>query len=34
VARVPLAEAQDRLRSLLEQKWDASSGGPAADAAA
>ena len=34
VARVPLADAQDRLRSLLEEKWDASSGGPAADAAA
>jgi Fe-S cluster assembly scaffold protein SufB len=34
VARVPLADAQDRLRSLLEAKWDASAGGPAADAAA
>jgi Fe-S cluster assembly protein SufD len=34
VARVPLADAQDRLRSLLEEKWDAGSGGPAADAAA
>ncbi len=29
VARVPLAEAQDRLRSLLEEKWDASAGRPA-----
>ena len=28
VARVPLAEAQDRLRSLLEAKWDASVGSP------
>ena len=26
--RVPLAEAQDRLRSLLEAKWDASVGSP------
>ena len=34
VARVPLAEAQDRLRSLLEEKWDASAGGPAAVTAA
>jgi Fe-S cluster assembly scaffold protein SufB len=34
VARVPLADAQDRLRSLLEQKWDAGAGGPAVDAAA
>jgi len=34
VARVPLADAQDRLRALLESKWDAGAGGPAADAAA
>ena len=26
VARVPLAEAQDRLRALLEAKWDAGVG--------
>ncbi len=26
VARVPLADARDRLRGLLEQKWDAGSG--------
>ena len=31
VARVPLASAQDRLRELLEAKWDA---GPRAGAAA
>ena len=34
VARVPLADAQDRLRSLLEEKWDAAAGGSTADAAA
>ena len=35
VARVPLAEAQDRLRGLLEAKWPAaSSGGRAAEASA
>lgn len=34
VARVPLADAQDLLRSLLEEKWNASAEGPAADAAA
>ena len=28
VARVPLAAAQDRLRSLLEDKWDANVGSP------
>ena len=33
VARVPLAEAQDRLRELLEAKWDAGTGA-GADAAA
>ena len=32
VARVPLAEARDRLRALLEAKWDA--GTEAAGAAA
>ena len=26
VARIPLAEAQDRLRGLLEEKWHAGSG--------
>jgi Fe-S cluster assembly scaffold protein SufB len=30
VARVPLASAQDRLRDLLEAKWDASAGARAA----
>ena len=30
VARVPLADAQDRLRGLLEDKWAASSHGSAA----
>ena len=30
VARVPLAEAQDRLRELLEAKWDAGVAAPAA----
>ena len=30
VARVPLAEAQDRLRALLEAKWAAGACGPAA----
>jgi len=34
VARVPLADAQDRLRALLEEKWDVAAGGSAADAAA
>ena len=34
VARVPLADAQDLLRSLLEAKWDASATKPAAGAAA
>lgn len=34
VARVPLADAQDRLRALLEAKWDAGAGGTAADNAA
>jgi Fe-S cluster assembly scaffold protein SufB len=30
VARVPVAEAQDRLRELLEEKWDAGMGAAAA----
>ena len=29
MARVPLADAQDRLRELLEDKWAASSHGTA-----
>jgi Fe-S cluster assembly scaffold protein SufB len=33
VSRVPLAEAQDRLREALEAKWDASWGAEAASAA-
>jgi Fe-S cluster assembly scaffold protein SufB len=33
VARVPLADAQDRLRELLEQKWDAGFGAGAVAAA-
>ena len=33
VARVPLADAQDRLRTLLEEKWAAGAGGQAARAA-
>jgi Fe-S cluster assembly scaffold protein SufB len=33
VARVPLADAQDRLRELLEQKWDAGIGAGAVVAA-
>jgi Fe-S cluster assembly scaffold protein SufB len=33
VARVPLADAQDRLRELLEQKWDAGIGAGAVAAA-
>ena len=34
VARVPLADAQDRLRALLEDKWSASSHGSAASESA
>jgi Fe-S cluster assembly scaffold protein SufB len=34
VTRVPLADAQDRLRGLLEDKWSASSHGSAATASA
>jgi ABC-type transport system involved in Fe-S cluster assembly, permease component len=34
VARVPLADAQDLLRTLLEAKWDVSAGNHAADAVA
>jgi len=34
VARVPLAEAQDRLRVLLEAKWEAGAWAPATGAAA
>ena len=33
VARVPLAEAQDRLRERLEEKWDAGLGAGAGAAA-
>ena len=32
VARVPLVDAQDRLRGLLEEKWDAAAGGTVAAA--
>ncbi len=33
VARVPQAEARERLRDLLEQKWDAGIGAGAVTAA-